>query len=431
MSETQMPNDAAGFRRFKRYPAYRESGVERLAKIPELWCVLKLKRVCKFAYGDSLATDIRQDGEVEVYGSNGPVGTHDSANTFGPCLVIGRKGSFGKVNFSTQPVFAIDTTFFVDRRCTGADIRWLYYVLSDARLDSATKDSAIPGLDREDAYTQDVSSCSEEEQRAIAAFLDRATAKIDALVAKKERLIELLQEKRNALTTQAVTRGLDPNVPMKDSGVEWLGAIPVHWEVKAMNQSLLRITYGFTNPMPLADDGPYLLTAFDIGDGEILYANARRTTEEAFSRLLTDKSRPRAGDILITKDGTLGRVAIAGGERTCINQSVALLRFDPRKVDINFLHHALRATPYQDRMIFEAGGTAIKHIYVSRLAKMPIALPPIQQQQEISDFITSHFASIDSLVSKVVDAIDYFRELRTALISAAVTGKIDVREEVA
>ena len=166
------------------------------------------------------------------------MGYHDRANTFGPCLVVGRKGSFGKVNFSKRPVFAIDTTFFVDRQFTNADLRWLYYVLSDACLDSATKDSAIPGLDREDTYARDVCVCPEDEQRAIAGFLDREAARIDALVAKKEELIGLLQEKRAALITHTVTKGLDPSAPMKDPGIEWLGKIPAHWDCL----SLARVT---------------------------------------------------------------------------------------------------------------------------------------------------------------------------------------------
>src|SRR6185503_1422629 len=145
--------------RFRPYPIYKESSLDSLGEIPVHWEVVKLKRVCTFAYGDSLSKDSRLEGNVPVFGSNGPVGTHEHANTQAPCLVIGRKGSFGKVNFSATPVFAIDTTFFVDKRCTQADLRWLYYALSNARLDSATKDSAIPGLDRQDAYSSDICIC--------------------------------------------------------------------------------------------------------------------------------------------------------------------------------------------------------------------------------------------------------------------------------
>ena len=267
------------------------------------------------------------------------------------------------------------------------------------------------------------------EQRVITSFLDREIAKLDSLIAKKERLIELLQEKRTALITQAVTKGLDPDVPMKDSGVEWLGEVPAHWDIKPLSHILARITYGFTNPMPVAADGPFMLTANDIGDGQILWEQARHTTQKAFAEALTNKSRPLDQDILITKDGTLGRVAVADGRLACINQSVALLRIVPEAASVDFIQNVLRATAYQERMTFEAGGTTIKHIYIGRLAKMEIALPPREEQELVCRFISAHRSNIELLTSTVREAINRLRELRTALISAAVTGKIDVRGE--
>ena len=130
--------------RFRPYPAYQDSGVAWLGQVPVHWDVAVLKRVCGFAYGDSLPSDSRQDGAFDVYGSNGAIGTHERHNTLAPCLIIGRKGSFGRINYSDRPVLAIDTTFFVDTRTTSHDIRWLYYVLIHAALDSATKDSRTP-----------------------------------------------------------------------------------------------------------------------------------------------------------------------------------------------------------------------------------------------------------------------------------------------
>ncbi|MGO8878312.1 MAG: hypothetical protein ACLPVO_01390 [Desulfomonilaceae bacterium] len=138
--------------KLKPYPEYKQSGVQWLDKIPNHWEIGRLKNLCRFAYGDSLPNDKREDGVVRVYGSNGVVGTHVRANTKGACLVIGRKGSFGKINYSKEAVFAIDTTFYVDQRCTRARLRWLYYLLIWARLDGVSRDSAVPGLDREEAY---------------------------------------------------------------------------------------------------------------------------------------------------------------------------------------------------------------------------------------------------------------------------------------
>ena len=278
---------------FVSYPIYRDSGVEWLGEIPAHWGTRQLKRLCTFEYGDSLSGDSRTDGHVDVYGSNGPIGSHNYPNTLGPCLVVGRKGSFGKVNYSRSPVFAIDTTFFVDGRHTDAQLRWLYYLLTFLRLDTTTKDSAIPGLDREDAYAHKVPVCGLSEQRAIAAFLDRETGKIDALVAKKERLIELLQEKRAALISRAVTKGLDPSTPMNDSGVEWLGEIPAHWKVKRLKH-LLRapLQYGANEPSNHIDpDSPRYIRITDIREDGTLWDETFRSTPAGGRRTLPSLRR--------------------------------------------------------------------------------------------------------------------------------------------
>jgi type I restriction enzyme S subunit len=444
VSEAKHGERAGALRRYRPYPAYKDSGVEWLGEIPPGWEMKRLKYVAPARISK---LDVKPDDAVYVGLENVESWTGRLLLDNQPETVDSVVGSFraGDVLFGKlRPYLAKVARPDFDGVCTSEILplrpvpdcsqSYVMYELLNAPyirwLDSLTYGTKMPRVSLDQVASSFVCLPPLSEQRAIAAFLDRETARIDALVAKKERLIALLQEQRTALITRAVTKGLDPTVPMKDSGVEWLGEIPAHWEVKALSRTLLRITYGFTNPMPVADAGPYMLTAFDIGDGEILYGSARRTTEEAFDRLLTDKSRPRAGDLLITKDGTLGRVAVAGRERMCINQSVALLRFDPA-VDVGFMQHTLRAAPYRERMTFEAGGTAIKHIYITRLARMSIALPAKEEQLAIATFLDRETARIDALVAKVRDAIERLKELRTALISAAVTGKIDVREEVA
>jgi len=265
------------------------------------------------------------------------------------------------------------------------------------------------------------------EQAQIARFLDHETARIDALIEEQQRLIELLKEKRQAVISHAVTKGLDPTVPMKDSGVEWLGEVPAHWEVTKLGWILNELTYGFTNPMPTEDDGPAMLTANDIGWGTVLYEQARSTSEIAFREMLTDKSRPKAGDLLLTKDGTLGRVAVHDGRPACINQSVALIRPDTRIMSSEFLCSLLQASCYQTKMIFDAGGTTIKHIYITILAKMNLAVPSLDEQQALLNFISSETCKFDRLTSEAEQVVNLLQERRSALISAAVTGKIDVR----
>ena len=220
------------------YPDYRPSGVPWLGDVPEYWEVRPLKHVCRFAYGDSLPSTARGDGGVPVYGSNGKIGSHSCPNTGGPCLIVGRKGSFGKVIYSPIPVFAIDTTFLIDDRYTETNIRWLYYCLGWLGLDRVSRDAAVPGLSRDDAYQQVALLPPPDEQAAIVRFLDHADRRIQRYIGAKQRLIGLLEEQKQAVIHRAVTRGLDPGVRLKPSGVEWLGDVPEHWEVRRLKTIL-------------------------------------------------------------------------------------------------------------------------------------------------------------------------------------------------
>lgn len=188
---------------------FKPSGVEWLGEVPENWAVKRLKWVCRFAYGDSLSETSRHGGDIIVYGSNGPVGRHDMANAIGPCIVIGRKGSFGKINYSESDLFAIDTTYFVDKKYTKENIRWLYYVLIWCRLDKISKDSAIPGLDGRDALDTFVPIPDVTEQEKITEWLDVETAEINEAITCVEEEIRLVREYRDRLIFDVVTGQID------------------------------------------------------------------------------------------------------------------------------------------------------------------------------------------------------------------------------
>lgn len=263
-----------------------------------------------------------------------------------------------------------------------------------------------------------------EEQEAIAAYLDEKTTLIDDTISKKQRLIELLQEERTALINQVVTRGLDPNVTMKPSGVEWLGEVPAHWQVKKLGLLLSYLSYGFTSPMPVTSEGVYMITAYDIRNSVVDYTSARFTSHDAVEKL-TDKCKPVVDDILITKDGTLGRIALYRGEfPLCINQSVALLR--PRKEHLlpELLATMLMSFVYQAKIKEDAGGTTIKHIYISRLAKMPFAYPPNSQEQAgLLKALVDIELKVSTTLTKLFTEVQLLQEYRTALINEVVTGK--------
>lgn len=221
---------------------YKNSSALWIEQLPEKWDVKKVKYIARFRYGDALPDEHRIDGNYAVYGSNGPVGSHETTNTLSPAIIIGRKGSFGKLHYLEEPGFAIDTTYFVDKRLTKNHLKWVYYALGILRLDELSKDSAVPGLSRDEAYSYFLSVPPYSEQVVIAEFLDKKTAEIDSLIAKKQALLKLLAEKRAALITQTVTKGLNVNVTMKKSGINWLGAIPEKWNLKRLKFCVLLIS---------------------------------------------------------------------------------------------------------------------------------------------------------------------------------------------
>ena len=167
-----------------------------------------LKYAARLVYGDTLIAENRENGVVPVYGSNGIIDTHSSANTLSPAIIVGRKGSLGKVQYSDVPCFVIDTAYYIDRRTSHVNLRWLYYILQSLKLERF-RNSVLPGLNRESAESQYIPLIREEEQAQIADCLDRKTQQIDDLITAEQRKIELLKEYRQSLISEAVTGKID------------------------------------------------------------------------------------------------------------------------------------------------------------------------------------------------------------------------------
>ena len=167
-----------------------------------------LKYAARLVYGDTLIAENRENGIVPVYGSNGIIDAHSSANTLSPAIIVGRKGSLGKVQYSDVPCFVIDTAYYIDKRTSHVNLRWLYYVLHALKLERF-RNSVLPGLNRDSAESQHVPLITTEEQVQIATFLDHKTGQIDELITAEQRKIELLKEYRQSLISEAVTGKID------------------------------------------------------------------------------------------------------------------------------------------------------------------------------------------------------------------------------
>ena len=270
------------------------------------------------------------------------------------------------------------------------------------------------------------------EQSAIAAFLDRETAKIDALVAEQERLMALLKEKRQAVISQAVTKGLDPNAKMKDSGVEWLGEVPAHWMVGKCG-FYLEILPGFAFPSSGFTDeegATRLLRGINVGVSNIRWDEAvywHRTPDDGLERY-----EMQEGDLVIGMD----RPWISAGVRVAklrktdtpclLLQRVARLRM-LSALDSDYLLHLLSSDMFVAHFSPDTTGVSVPHISPEQIGDFVIPIPPIQEQREIVEHVFDAVAKLDQLATQSELAIALLKERRAALISAAVTGKIDVR----
>ena len=296
-------------------------------------------------------------------------------------------------------------------------------------LDSLTYGTKMPRVNPEQVGSSRAPVPPEPEQHAIAAFLDRETAEIDGLVEREERLIELLQEKRAALITRAVTRGLDPNVPMKDSGVEWLGEIPAHWDIAPV-YARYEVALGKmldTKRVTGESSGRYLRNVDVQWDA----VNVEDLPKMDFPSSERNRYLLRPEDLLVCEGGEVGRTAIWDGELDECFYQKAIHRVRPWSDSeiprfFYFLMYALAK-----RGVFTAGGNpnTIDHLTAVQLRHYRVPFPGTSEQHSITAFLDRETAEIDALIAKVHQAIGYLKEFRTALISAAVTGKIDVREE--
>lgn len=424
---------------FAPYDEYKLTGIEWLPQAPTHWQTKSLRYVCRLAYGDSLAAENREDGEIPVYGSNGQVGTHDTPNTLAPVIVVGRKGSFGKLNYSLEPVFAIDTTYFIDKRHCSENLDWLAYALQSLKLDDASKDSAVPGLAREDAYKHKLPVPPLDEQQTIARFLDLKTVQIDTLVVQKRRLIANLKEKRSALIACAVTRGLppeaakavglEPNPEMKNSGVEWLREIPAHWKITQLKYAASKII-DCPHDTPLYEpSGTYCVArTADLDSGTLDLSRAYRVDESEYLRRIR-RAKVLPSDILYGREGERwGHAAIVPPEpAVCLGQRMmqfrANARFSPK-----FLMWHLNARCVYEQGALDAAGSTAPHVNVETIRNYQLVEPPLAEQVAIATFIDTQMRKIDTLTSQIHDAISRLTEYRQALINSAVTGKIDVRE---
>lgn len=409
---------------FPRYPAYKDSGVHWLGAVPAHWDVAPFKRMVSLQNGSD-HKHIECDDGYPVIGSGGPFAYASEFMHDGESVLLGRKGTIDKPLYVTGKFWTVDTMYWSKIR-PGAFGRFAYYSALTIPFGYYSTNTALPSMTKSVLEAHLLATPPEQEQVAIAAFLDRETAKIDALVAEQEQLITLLKEKRQAVISHAVTKGLDPSVPMKDSGVEWLGEVPAHWDSGTLTRVASRIVVGIAEAAThaYADSGVPILRSTNIRAGriigEILHVDASFAEERGSKEI-------SAGDLVTVRTGNAGVTAVIPEELDrcqCFTMLITSL------LDGNcaaFYCYWMNGVAAQHYFALEGWGTAQVNISVPILKALPVPIPPTAEQAAIVSFLDREIKRLDDLTSEAESVIGTLQERRSALISAAVTGQIDVR----
>ncbi|MEX2376135.1 MAG: restriction endonuclease subunit S [Dehalococcoidia bacterium] len=420
-----------------------------LTNLPDEWLGIRLKHVGRFINGYAFSsTEWSDAGDriIRIQNLNDQAARYNRFSGQLPPryrvksgdVLISWSASLGAFRWSGEPAWLNQHIYRVVPEPSLITNEFLYYLAKwfIEVLESRLHGSAMKHLTKEALLDFWVSLPPLPIQRAIASFLDHETEKIDTLIEKKRRLLDLLEEKRTALITQAVTRGLDPDVQMKDSGVEWLGEISEHWEVVKLAWLVERLDQGWS---PVAADrttnagewGVLKLSAVKHGK----FVQKEHKTLEQGSKI--HEGLPlKNGDVLVTRANTpelVGDACVVQGLQSQLIHSDLIYRLKIRdQLDPAFLTYWLISSPGRRHPRLEARGSSLSMVKLSQghVRDWPVPLPPIEEQARIADFVGHQEAKLEAVLGRLVEAISLLQEYRTALISAAVTGKIDVRDKV-
>lgn len=423
----------------KKYDSYKDSGIEWIGEIPNHWNISRYRYFYFSNMGVTLLKeDVKEDGIYPVYSATETdvlFGYVDEASVIlneGDIVIPARGNSIGHIKVVTSPSTSTQTTIYSKKISQNIETNFVKYFLQGLREHLFQFDrTAIPQITVNQVKNNPLVIPPPEEQIAIAHYLDRKTAEIDELIADKKRLLELYEEEKNAIINQAVTKGINPDVPMKDSGIEWLGEIPEHWETVNFNHYVfLRHGYQFRN-FDFTSTGikvikiTQLKASGELEVNDVSYISEDRLDE--FRDILIVE-----GDILMAlTGGTIGKIIRAPKIKEPLLQNYRVGNFFPKNelITKDFLFWVLSSDLILKQIFYDQRETGQPNIGKEDFGRMFFVLPSsTNEQDKIVEFIKSEINRIDAKKAKTKNLIELLTEYRIALISEVVTGKIKVIE---
>lgn len=431
-------------KRYQAYPEYKDSGVEWLDVVPSHWNVSKVKHLAPFQVGWTPSTrndenfigenlwvnisDLKTRTIVDTAKRISDKAAKEASMDITPkgSLMYSFKLSVGAVSFAGKDMYTNEAiaSFLATAKLP---LNYLYYALPKFVIENAsTNIYGAKILNQELINNALLLAPSFAEAERIANFLDHETAKIDTLIEKQQQLIKLLKEKRQAVISHAVTKGLNPEAPMKDSGVEWLGEVPEHWDVSRLKFECEVVDCRNKTPEYFENGEYFVVRTTNVKKQKLNFNGALYTDKKNFD-IWTQRGVPPSGSILFTREAPTGEVCLVPENlKFCMGQRM-----------MNFISNSQAYTNYLfdylisdclDRYINSVShGSTVSHLRVEQVENITVPVPPENELIAIHEHIAKLKEQYDAIESNALKAIDLMKERRTALISAAVTGKIDVR----
>lgn len=409
----------------------KDSGIEWIGEIPADWAKTRIGNLFRFSSGDSLTNEeIQDEGLYKVYGANGPRGYYHHTNIAGKHILIGRVGALcGNIHVVDEPVWVTEHALIAEQISPGVLTDFAARVFESMNLGQYSKASAQPVIASSVVQRLQIPIPPSLEQRRIADYLDRKCSQIDAIIAQQQEVIEKLKAYKLSVITEAVTKGLNPNVPTKDSGVEWIGEIPEHWKMVRL-KFLLSHIIDCPHETPIySADGEYLVIRTadqDLGklraDGD-MYRLDEREYQNRIRRMPLEKD-----DIVYGREGERWGLAclIPESNKYCLGQRMLQFRCKKESFLPRFAMWALNSWFVYLQGSVDTIGSTSPHVNISTVRNFLIPVPNVDEQQEIVEYVDKKMLQLNKEVEHREMLICKLDEYKKSLIYEVVTGKKEV-----
>lgn len=408
----------------KQYDSYKDSGVEWIGKVPSHWKVVPFKRAITINNGcDYKHVQVEEDG-YPVIGSGGQFAWASQYMYDGEVVLLGRKGTIDKPLYYKGKFWTVDTMFYGIAK-QNANCKYLFYQAKNIPFERYATATALPSMTQTDLNNNTICLPPLKEQTSIATYLDKKCSEIDNVISAQQKRIALLQELKQSIITQAVTKGLNPNVEMKDSGVEWIGDVPTCWNVMPIKH-LAKTNSGSTpkNIKGKSNDESVIkwVRTTDLSDmADYVYDSSEYLSKAEFGSA-SCPWLPKHTIVVAMYGGagTIGKTGILGIDAT-INQ--ALCSLETKSIEhYKYLFYTVKALrPYW--MKFAASSRKDPNISQDIIRNMKVVVPSYVEQEDIVDYLDRKCSSLDNSISKAQHQVDLLQEYKQSLITEVVTGK--------